>query len=124
MNRNMRKMYTEEEIGNLTKENLYTKDYIDTELSKKANISGANFTGGITSPSIVENMTGYSFEIDSPSDTTITGIYASAVKNGNKLTLVWYFKLNRLSSGVSYGAVGNFKVPSDVFNKLYPTIVW
>ena len=62
-----------------------------------ANITAINISGtAITGDSIIENMSGYTMEvIDDTPNIAVTGIYASIVKNGNKLTLVFFLKLNR-----------------------------
>ena len=106
----------------------YTKDQIDSLLALKANdadvakLTGAAFTGPITAPSIIEDMTGYSQGHTNLKYITYT--YVSACKNGNKLTLVVAGKIN-VPTGETYseysvmGAV-NFTIPSAVGLKIYP----
>ena len=95
--------------------------YVDTELAKKASLTGANFTGAITAPSIVENMSSlYRFVPASITGFTITNVYCGAVKNGNKLTFVQFFKITR-TGDTNYGTLGSFQLPADVAAKLYPT---
>lgn len=90
--------------------------YVDTQLALKADLSGANFTGAITSPSIIENMSGYSFV----NDGNMTIIYAGVVKNGNKITFVVFGSYTK-TAGDSFKGIGNFtNIPSSVGEKLYP----
>ena len=118
---------------------LYNKDQIDSLLSLKADstaltaglalkadLSGANFTGNVninadlTANSIIENMSGYSF--DPVISTTREYIYVGAVKNGNKLTLTVFFAFTP-ASNISPGTgskFGDFHIPSSVGQKLYP----
>lgn len=96
--------------------------YVDTQLALKANLAGANFTGDITAPSIIENMSGYSFSpVGTPVNTTREFVYAGVVKNGNKLTLVVALNLTN-TTGTQDSAVniGKFAIPSAVMQKLYP----
>ena len=54
-------------------------------------------TGNITAPSIIENMSGYSMTVsDTTTNVTLTNIYSSMVKNGNKLTIVFFCKIKRM----------------------------
>ena len=68
----------------------YNKSQIDSALSNldnaKANLSGAAFTGPITGPSIIEDMSGFSFSKTTKANLTLNYIYAGVVKNGNKKT--------------------------------------
>lgn len=93
-----------------------------TELVDKDNVallSGANFTGGITSPSIIEDMSGY--EATAYDDEGIwTPIYVSACKNGNKLTFVVFGSFTCDTSKESNPRILTFKVPSTIYSKLYP----
>lgn len=91
--------------------------YVDAQLALKANLAGANFTGAITAPSIVENMTGYSFVKNT--NLLWTPDYVGAVKNGNKLTLV-IFGSYTYQTGDTTQYLGSFVVPSEVYAKLYP----
>ena len=96
--------------------------YVDNALAQKASLSGANFTGPITAPSIIENMTGYSFDMSSRNpNVTYDDIFAGVVKNGNKLTVVIAVNVTRLSSGVYEFRLGAINVPSEIYSKLYPT---
>lgn len=100
----------------------YSKNQIDTLLSAKASLSGANFIGAITSPSIIETMSGYSFTKATPTNVTLSYIYVGAVKTGNKLTLVCSVEITRTGdvTGGSF-TVGSFSIPAEVGQKLYPT---
>lgn len=86
------------------------------------NIAPANVsaTGAITGPSIVETMTGYSYD-DTNKSSGINVDYAGVVKNGNKITFV--IAGNIVASSIAAGTnfiLGEFVMPSDIHNKLYP----
>ena len=84
-------------------------------------ISGGYITGG----EIVERMTGYSFAAGTGNaNLTREFVYAGAVKNGNKLTLVVAVNLTRTDT-ITGGDVniGVFGVPSDILARLYPAEV-
>ena len=91
-------------------------------LNVTGNVSGDNITGN----SIIENMEGYGFLVQQtgiPTNLNVNIVYAGAVKNGNKLTLVLFGKLTRTgtlsSSYIDFGLA--FIVPKDsVGNKIYP----
>ena len=98
--------------------------YVDSQLvaglATKANLSGANFTGAITAPSIIEDMEGYSFVgTASTAEHTINYVYCSAVKNGNKITLVWFVSLTYISGSGEF-SLGRFALPTAVMNAIYP----
>lgn len=88
-----------------------------SELNGKANLSGAAFTGPVSGPSIVENMSGYSF-VASDSSQVNEIIYAGVVKNGNKITFVTFV---RFTSDLNSFAVGSFNIPESIGNKIFPT---
>ena len=119
--------------------------YIDTNDAKylftsdaqnvKATIENANFGnvelagdlsvgGDITGNSIIENMSGYSFETYTIEHFTQNGIYAGIVKNGNKLTLCYAVNVQQdgdlSSSSIKFA---KFNIPSSIANKLYPTTI-
>lgn len=98
----------------------YSKTQIDALLSAKADLSGANFTGPITSPSIIENMSGYSFYTqDDLTEENV--IYAGVCKNGNKITFVLFATYTKKSVDPSVNPVlGYFTIPSSIGQKLYP----
>ena len=91
--------------------------YLASQLALKANLAGANFSGAITAPSIIESMSGYSFSKDSASD--IEYIYVGCSKNGNKITFVVFVKLN-IASTSSGKNLGTFYIPEEVGQKLFP----
>lgn len=97
--------------------------YVDSALASKASLGGANFTGAITAPSIIENMSGYSFTkvADDQYNTTVP-LFAGACKNGNKLTLVYFFILNVITARRTF-SVGNFYIPTEVGTKLVPVSI-
>ena len=49
----------------------------------------------------------------------ITPIYLGLVKNGKKLTIVYYFAFEKIATRGQF-AIAQIKVPADVHNKLYP----
>lgn len=102
----------------------YNATKLDTLLNAKANLSGANFSGPITSPSIIENMAGYGFSYSTVYGYTFENVYVGAVKNGNKLTLICAFNITRTEDDVTGNPqVGSFVIPSSVGEKLFPAQV-
>lgn len=72
-----------------------------------------------TSKPIIETMGGYSFhKIDFGDGVTKEYNYVSVCRNGNKLTFVVDFKVN--FGSIVQTVIGDFTLPSDVFNKLIP----
>ncbi len=93
--------------------------YVDSQLALKANLSGANFTGAITAPSIIEDMNGYSYTPQTGSF-TMSDSYVSACKNGNKLTLVVAGVFTPSTSFSGYIGIGDFTIPQDIGALLVP----
>lgn len=94
-----------------------------SNLALKADVAGQAFTGAITAPSIIEDMSGYSFS--APADTSNISReyqYVGAVKNGNKVTFVIFSKINILNNVPAGTGVtmGTFTIPLSVGNKIYP----
>ena len=89
---------------------------VNASLALKANLSGANFTGAITSPSIIEDMTGYSWTNGS---TAVVPTYSGVVKNGNKVTFVIAGTITPPTISTLY-ELGIFTIPAELYNKLYP----
>ena len=81
-----------------------------------------NIAGNFTSDSIIENMTGYRFEIKAPSNSGINISFASSVKNGNKITFVIAGSIIRNENTPYNVAIGQFICPTSVMNKLYPLV--
>ena len=82
-----------------------------------------NIAGNFTANSIIENMNGYTFAVSQylPSQITFTPIYASACKNGNKLTLVVFGTMVRTGTvSPGTGSTVNFIIPASVGSKIYP----
>lgn len=82
-----------------------------------------NIAGNFTADSIIENMTGYSFT--KQTDTAafkFSYTYASACKNGNKLTLVLVLNLTRTASN-DITEIGRFIVPVNVGNRLFNSAI-
>ena len=96
--------------------------YVDTQLALKASLNGANFTGAITSPSITEIMSGYSFSKSSNTlSNLMTLVYVGINKMGNFLKFVITGKITTDGSGVSvgaYGEIGKITIPSVIGQKI------
>lgn len=84
------------------------------------NVSGTFNATKVTGNEIVESMTGYSFEMPSTTNAQVDIIYAGAVKNGNKLTFTIFSKIKRTGDITGWLKLGNFFIPSEVANKIYP----
>lgn len=78
-----------------------------------------NINGNFTANSIVENMGGYSF-VSKNIHADFTPIYVGAVKNGNKITCVWFFSIKPTENSYSGAKMGDINMPSSVLSKLYP----
>lgn len=87
--------------------------------SKLQSTGDISASGTITGGEIIENMTGYTFGKNT--DAYMETIYAGAVKNGNKLTLVLFEKITPTETLGANVILGTFYVPADVYAKLYPT---
>lgn len=94
-------------------------------LNGDLNVSGnLAVTGKITGAEIVEDMAGYSATLWYATDSTgytLSNTYVSAVKNGNKLTLVYATMISQDGST----ATGNpnlviFRIPAAVASKIFP----
>lgn len=83
-----------------------------------------NIAGNLTADSIIENMSGYSFNQNSRYASEISLDFAGAVKNGNKLTLAISGSVTPLTDGnvLNDGAalIGTFSIPQEVANVLFP----
>lgn len=100
----------------------YSRIKLDTLLAAKSDLSGANFTGPITAPSIIENMSGYSWVLNpNISGANIEMIYVGVCKNGNKLTFALFGKITNTSADDIY--LGNFYIPEDIRQDLYTYVV-
>ena len=80
-----------------------------------------NIAGNLTADSIIENMSGYSYENPAESGITKSKVYVGACKNGNKLTFVVALKINfdATYTGTTFN-FGRIVVPQAVYDKLYP----
>ena len=86
------------------------------QITKPVNV-GNNFTAD----SIVENMSGYSYQNNHiGQNSQFTPIYASVCKNGNKLTAVIAGTLTPLQAGETFTNIGLFILPGTIMNILYP----
>ena len=90
-------------------------------VSATASVSAPSITGD----SIIENMSGYSAQFQTVNNVTLTNIYTSVVKNGNKLTFVSFFKITKGSaySGTNREQIIYFTIPSAIGAKLYPITI-
>ena len=136
----MRRMYSEQELTNVIKAVFDQEledgalddkvadavdDYLEEHPVDPTAITGLDIapkdvtaSGDITADSIIENMSGYSWALETLTTISITPVYAGVVKNGNKLTFVLFAKcVNTSANNVS---VGKFTIPEDVASKLYP----
>lgn len=85
------------------------------------NASGSLTGSSVSANSIIENMTGYSFETKSVTNLTQEVVYAGVCKNGNKVTFVYFSKLTRTGAITSGGQLlANFSIPTALGEKLYP----
>ena len=116
----MRKMFSKKQIQNMTLN--YIEGFDEIELSGDLIVDGDLEADKISGNEIVEKMEGYSFAFGEVSNLTIEGVYAGAVKNGNKLTLVIACNLTRTGT-CSNSVLGLFTLPSEVLAKLIPTNV-
>lgn len=78
--------------------------------------------GLITGGEIVEKMSGYSFVKQTTDKGTFNYIYAGAVKNGNKLTLVNAFTFTKATGASGSVTSGRFMIPAAIMAKIYPFI--
>ena len=131
----MRRMYSKNELKSLVKavideygvESLVGKDISVNGITSKgiantgniANIGDIATTGKISGGEIVELMSGYSFSVSSQTE-ELSIIYASAVKNGNKLTLVVFGSYTRRTEDPQINPfLGEFVVPSEIAAKTH-----
>ena len=84
-----------------------------------------NIDGNFTANSIVENMNGYSFvKKESNENIEYAYDYASAVKNGNKITFIIFGTILKKSTYAGNNIhFGSFIIPSEVGQKLFPVLI-
>ena len=112
----MRKMYSKKQVEDIVLESL--------ENASEVAIGGdLDVTGSIEGSEIIEKMEGYSFTLGTHEKLTIEGVYAGAVKNGNKLTLVIALDITRTDTVSGDMNLGVFNIPADVSEKLIPAVV-
>lgn len=88
------------------------------------NISGTLNATKVTGDEIIENALPYIYEKVESANYEYEYIYAGAVKNGNKLTLVVALNLTKKTGALDYSVgLGNIYLPQSVYDKLYPTNV-
>ena len=96
--------------------------YIDAQLALCAKLAGADFTGDVKAPLLLEKMTGYTAAAGVNKYITFT--YVSIVKTGNKITLAVAGLIN-LPTGQTISEYTNmgsvlFYCPASVMDKIYP----
>lgn len=100
---------------------IYDKSKNEVQIGTNLNADG-NFTAN----SIIENMSGYSFNKATDTQATRTYYYASAVKTGNKITFVIFvdmiLNVDANKSGPKIDC-GSFNIPKSVGDKLYPVSI-
>ena len=109
----------------------FAKNMRDTMLydqSKNEVQTGTNLyvDGNFTANSIIENMSGYSFDKAQDENATRTYYYAGAVKTGNKITFVIFLDMIlKVDANVGGPKIdcGSFNIPASVGNKLYPVSI-
>ncbi|MBO5850750.1 MAG: hypothetical protein J6R29_00270 [Clostridia bacterium] len=94
----------------------------DLAVTGDTNVSGTINANKVTGNEIIETMVGgYSFDVGTPVQMTYDLQYAGACKNGNKITFVIAGTIKRTSSAYTV-TLGSFTIPSEIGDKLYPTI--
>lgn len=98
--------------------------YLSAQLALKADLTGANFTGAITSPSIIEDMGPQYYISTTGKNAAIDLVYCGVCKNGNKITFVVAGTItpsaNITSPTSMYGIY--FYMPASVGSKLFPML--
>lgn len=89
-------------------------------VSGNLTVTGGISGNAITGDSIIENMSGYSWTKYTNPNITQTDIYVSVVKNGNKLTIVYFGKVNLSVAEGGSIKLGSVTIPNSVGTKLYP----
>ena len=79
-----------------------------------------NIAGNLTADSIIENMTGYTFDNYEGSVSGLEIAYAGVVKNGNKLTFVVAGNVIKDASTPYNAQLGRFNIPLSVAENLFP----
>lgn len=138
----MRRMYSEQELTNVIKA-VFEQELADGALDENVadavdaylvehpvditalegqdiSCNSVDADATITGAEIVEKMSGYSFVKGASSNITYEYVYCGAVKNGNKLTLVWALKITRTDESATSANLGHFLIPKAVADKLYP----
>ena len=138
----MRRMYSEQELTNTIKavfeaeladgaldENV--ADAVDAYLvenpvditaleGQDISCNSVDADATITGAEIVEKMSGYSMAVTSQSNYDVEKVYFSAVKNGNKLTVVTALNITKRTGASDNYNYGSITIPSAVGAKLYP----
>lgn len=142
----MRRMYSEQELSvivyqvmgqyiengafNQTIDNYINAYLVEHPIDPTAitglDIAPKNVTasGNITAPSIIETMSGYSVQVPTKENATINLTYASAVKNGNKVTFACIGTFTRTGDLDGWNCpICMFGIPSTIGSKLYESTI-
>ena len=93
--------------------------YVNNQLALCAKLSGADFTGGITAPSILETMSGYSYDKNNYLSVGVTPVYVGMSKTGNKLTIVQSLLIDATLLENSQPRFGSIYIPKSIGDKIY-----
>lgn len=77
-------------------------------------------SGDFTAGSIIENMSGYSFNLNAGTNNTYNPKYIGVCKNGNKLTFVLFIEITPVINSANYETIGTFNIPAAVASRLFP----
>jgi len=101
---------------------VYSKDQIDTLLSAKANLTGANFTGAVTALTLEQQNANYSANITFADNANYSfqNIYNRLEVLNNILYLVVNVKATRLTDGsVFFISAVDVTLPAELASKIY-----
>ena len=102
--------------------------YVNSQLALKANLSGADFTGPVTAPTLLQTQANFSqtFNFATSSGLTITNIYNRCCAINNIMYLIANIKVKNTSGAVRKigGAWGDpayiaFSLPSSIAEKIF-----
>lgn len=89
-------------------------------VSGNLTVTGGISGNAVTGNSIIENMTGYTFNKNPSLTAGITPIFVGAVKNGNKFTVAFFMSINLASAATGAEQIGTLDIPTAVGTKLIP----
>lgn len=97
----------------------YDNKYWDIKTATILLTTNVDIKGDLTANSIIEKMNGYAFQ-DIQTDHAWDPIYASVVKNGNKLTFCVFGSIVVSAEDTGNADICQFTLPSEVLSKLIP----